>query len=112
MTFEELAARKRLDTDTMTDEEKEEKEARIESIRSHFGAIGDPSFKRYPDSVISTDTSYPVDESIDMDAVRERLISKTNSPRMKRILSHFGKINDPAIKRYPEVPVSSFVEEE
>ena len=108
MTLEEFDARKRWDTSIMTEEEKK---ARIERISSHFGAIDDPAFKRYPDAVISTDTSYPVDDSIDFDAVRERLISKTDSPRMKRILSHFGRINDPAIRRYPEVPVSSFVEE-
>ena len=88
-----------------------ESEARIERIRSHCGVIDDPSFKRYPDAVISTDTSYPVDNSIDFDAVRERLINKAKSPRIKRILSHFGRINDPAIRRYPEVPVSSFLEE-
>ena len=108
MTKEELAARKRWDTSIMTEEEKK---AHLERIISHCGVIDDPTFKRYPDAVISTDTSYPVDDSIDFDAVRERLISKTDSPRMKRILSHFGRINDPAIKRYPEVPVSSFVEE-
>ena len=93
--------------DAMTEEEKE---ARIARIHSLCGTIDDPAFRRYPDAVISTDTSCPVDESIDFDAVRERLISSTDSPRMKRILSHFGKVNDPAMRRYPEVPVSSLVE--
>ena len=92
----------------MTDEKKV---SRIDRILLHCGVIDDPTFRRYPDAAISTDTSYPVDESIDFDAVRERLMSKAKSPRMKRILSRFGRINDPAIRRYPEVPVSSFVED-
>ena len=109
MMLEELRAGKPWNDDTLTDEEK--KAAWAESISAHCGVIDDPSFKRYPDAVISTDTSYPVDDSIDFDAVRERLISRAKTPRMKRILSHFGRINDPAIRRYPEVPVSSFVED-
>ena len=107
MTKEEFAARKRRDTDIMTEEEKE---ARIERIRSHFGTIDDPSFKRYPDAVISTDTSYPVDDSIDIDAVRERLLKMTDDPHMKRIIMHCGSVTDPTFKRHPEVPVSTYVE--
>ena len=107
MTRAEYEARKLWDESIMTEEEKE---ARIARIRSYCGKIDDPTFRVYPDAVISTDTSFPVDESIDFDAVRERLISSTDSPRMKRILSHFGKVNDPAMRRYPEVPVSSLVE--
>ena len=91
----------------MTDEEKE---AHIQRVRSCCGIIDDPTFKRYPDAVISTDTSCPVDDSINFEAVRERLMSKTDSPRMKKILSHFGTVNDPAFRRYPEVPVSTFIE--
>ena len=107
MTFEEFAARKRWDTSIMTEEEKK---ARIERISSHFGAIDDPTFKRYPDAVISTDTSYPVDDSIDFDAVRERLLKMTDDPHMKRIIMSCGVVTDPTFKRHPEVPVSTYVE--
>ena len=107
MTDAEFERRKMWDESLMTEEEKK---ARIERILSHCGKIDDPTFRRYPDAVISTDTSCPVDESIDFDAVRERLINSTDSPRMKRILSHFGRIKDPAFRRYPEVPISTFIE--
>lgn len=83
----------------------------MKSILALCGSIDDPDFRRYPEAVISTDTSCPVAEGVDFDAVRERLMNKAKSPRMKRILSHFGRINDPAFRRYPEVPVSSFIEE-
>ena len=107
MTRAEHEARKMWDESIMTEEEKQ---ARWERIRSHCGKIDDPTFRRYPDAVISTDTSCPIDDSIDFDAVRERLINSTDSPRMKRILSHFGRIDDPAFRRYPEVPVSTYIE--
>ena len=107
MTDAEFERRKKWDESLMTEEEKK---AHRERILSHCGKIDDPTFRRYPDAVISTDTSCPVDESIDFDAVRERLINSTDSPRMKRILSHFGRIDDPAFRRYPEVPVSTYIE--
>ena len=88
----------------------EERKAREERILSHMGKIDDPAFRRYPDAVISTDTSCPVDESIDFDAVRERLMKMTDDPRMKRIISHCGRITDPAFRRYPDFPVPSFEE--
>lgn len=66
--------------------------------------------RRYPEVPISTDTSYPVDESVDMKAVRERLLNMTNDPHMIRIISHCGVITDPTFRRHPEVPVSTFIE--
>ena len=107
MTKEEFLASKHWETDIMTDEEKN---ARIDRIVSHFGTIDDPAFKRYPDAVISTDTSYPVDDSIDFDAVRERLLKMTDDPHMKRIIMSCGVVTDPTFKRHPEVPVSTYVE--
>ena len=46
MTKEEFLARKRWDTSIMTDEERE---ARIERIRSHCGVIDDETFVAPPD---------------------------------------------------------------
>ena len=85
----------------------EEKKANEDVIFSHSGKVDAPAFRRYPDAVISTDTSCPVDESIDFDAVRERLMKMTDDPRMKRIISHMGRITDTTFRRYPDFVVPS-----
>ena len=61
-------------------------------------------------AVISTDTSCPLDNTIDFDAVRERLMKMTDDPRMKRIISHCGRITDPTFRRHPDYAVPSFEE--
>ncbi len=73
-------------------------------------SVYDPTFRRYPDAVISTDTSYPVDDSIDFEKVRERLMTMTDDPHMKRIISHCGVITDTTFKRHPDVPISAYIE--
>ena len=37
-------------------------------------------------------------------------MTEEKKSRIDRILSHFGTIDDPAFKRHPEVPVSTYVE--
>ena len=74
--------------------------------------MSNSTFNVYPYAKISTDTSCPVDESVDFEAIRERLMKMTDDPHMKRIISHFGRITDPTFRRHPDFVVPSFEEEE